>query len=672
MKFLAALLSLLFATAAFAGDDVMSEWSHSTLISSQSTVKAGSSFKAGVLLVAKPGWHTYWENPGDAGIATNFKWKLPDGVKAGGIEWPVPEVIREETLVVYGYHNTILLPVTIDVPADYSADSLPLNLQASWLICATICIPETADLSITLPVGKNAVASDQSAQFVQADARLPKPYEKTLQYGVSDDTLMIAVPGNVRKTAFLPRAENVLDYTASPTVSHEGGQTILNFKRAKNGDAPDTLTGYLTLDDKTVDITAKKGAPLSQGAASTIANLPFLVTLIFALLGGLTLNLMPCVLPVLSLKALAIAKKSSRQKHEVVLQAFAYTAGVLASFALIGGLLISLQQAGEVIGWGYQMQSPVFVGALTILLFSVGLNLAGMFEVPVLFGNALQDTKEHHLRGSFLTGVLATAVATPCTAPFMATAVGATLSLSPVLALLVFLAIGVGLALPFLLIALFPALLKYLPKPGAWMMTFKQFLAFPMFASAIWLLWVLTMQVGASGLLVMLITLLLITFLVWIKGRCTDASIFCRSAIVILVFAALIQGLVTISKLPTGNALKSQHEAFSEERIETLRKQGKAVFVDATAAWCLTCQVNARVAIHTQASKEAFEDTNTVLMIADWTNRDENITRFLKRFGYNGVPLYVYFPITGEPVVLPQLLSESLIISTLKGDTHDQ
>jgi thiol:disulfide interchange protein DsbD len=312
------------------------------------------------------------------------------------------------------------------------------------------------------------------------------------------------------------------------------------------------------------------------------------------------------------------------------------------------------------------MQSPPFVGFLIILLFMVGLNLAGLFEVPVLFGNTLSDTPEHTLRGSFLTGVLATAVATPCTAPFMATAVGATLALPVFQSLIVFLTIGLGLALPFLLIAIYPPLISYLPKPGAWMLTFKQLMAFPMFASVAWLLWVLTLQTGANGLLIILVTGLVLVFLIWLKRRCKDPSPLCRYAILLLLLATLINGLGAVSMIKMQP--KPQNDmAFSESTLNKLRAEGKPVFVDATAAWCLTCQVNARVAIHTKASREAFAQTGTTLLIADWTNKDPEISAFLKGFGYNGVPLYVYFPASGEPIVLPQLLTESLVIETLKG-----
>jgi thiol:disulfide interchange protein DsbD len=378
---------------------------------------------------------------------------------------------------------------------------------------------------------------------------------------------------------------------------------------------------------------------------------------------------MPCVLPVLSLKALAITKKSGKERSETIKHGIAYTLGILLCFGAIAFLLISLKQAGEAVGWGYQMQSPAFVGFLIYLLFLVGLNMSGVFELPVLFGNTGGNlASESSARGSFFTGVLATLVATPCTAPFMASAVGIALTLPAWQSMLVFEMLGFGLASPFLLISIFPACLKFLPKSGAWMETFKQFMAFPIYASVIWLLWVLAMQTGADGILVAASGMLALVMTIWMKrifGSMTmyhvTAAIFC--AVIALWSLPLLSNLVK----PESGHSSLQPEgtvAFSKETLEALHRDGKGVFVDATAAWCLTCQVNWRV-VGSEQVRAIMKEKNITLMIADWTLKNPEISAWLSSFGYEGVPLYVYYPANGKPQVLPQLLTQDIINQTL-------
>lgn len=679
-------LTLFFSLPALAANQVQLDNSTATLMSSHGSVKPGEAMSVGVSINPRDGWHIYWENPGDAGIPTTLEWTLPEGLTVGKVQWPVPVRILEDILAVYGYEDEVLLPVVVNVPADYEADIISVKVNASWLICDDICIPESAELTLDIPTSDTSTQSNQIAQFANNWSRMPDIYGKTLPFTVSDDAIAIELPGKMQENGayFYVREPNVIAYAKQQYLS--GSKLIIP---RNGGDVPHRLSGYIEAGDKAYDVEAEQvmgdGAGAVTGTTEPTSNvMPDTPTskpsdisfsryarlLAFALIGGLILNLMPCVLPILSLKAIAIAKKSGRERHIIVKQALAYTMGVILSFAAIAALLISLQMAGESIGWGFQMQSPPFVGALAILLFVVGLNLSGMFELPVLFGNTLSDTREHSLRGSFLTGVLAVAVATPCTAPFMATAVGATLTLAPHLAMFVFIFIGIGLALPFLMVALFPRLVSYLPRPGAWMETFKQLMSFPMYASAIWLLWVITQQTGAQGLLVVLVTMLAISFIIWLKGRCSDPSYLCRLSILLLLLAAFINGLVALSTLqPT--PMPHNDTDYSAAKLEELRADHTPVLVDATAAWCLTCQVNNNVAIDTVATRAAMEETGTVLMVADWTNRNPEITSFLKSFGYNGVPLYVFYPPGKDPVVLPQLLSESLVIRTIKGETTD-
>ena len=554
-----------------------------SLISEYQQIEAGKPFRVGVLLEPqKEGWHTYYKDPGDAGLATTLNWHLSEDYKVSEIDWPPFKKLDEAGIVVNAYIGSVLLPVTITPPSGSHPDDAhyTLSVHAQWLVCHEICIPESADLVLTLPIIDGTPQKSEQAQLF---------------------------------------TEGTKDVPVPPKM------------------APKRVT-------KAVD---------------------FPLTLLFALLGGLILNLMPCVLPVLSLKALTLVKKAGSEKAAARRQGIAYTFGVLLSFALVASVLIGLQKAGQAVGWGYQMQSPAFVSFLIFLLFTVGLNLSGIFELPVLLGR-LHVSSHASARGSFLTGVLATAVATPCTAPFMASAVGVALTLPPLKAMLVFEALGLGLALPFLLISFCPPLLRLLPKPGHWMYVFRHVLAFAMYGSVIWLLWVLTLQIGAGGMAVALTCLLLLTAALMIRHKPWLA----------LLLAAIVWvgGLSSLSGMPQQqhNMMPPSTEmqgvevvSFSKDKLAELRMQHKTVFVDATAAWCITCQVNARTAIRTPRAVERFRRRGAVLMIADWTQRNAEITEFLADFGYNGVPLYVVYPADGEPKVLPQILTTDIVVDAI-------
>lgn len=554
---------------------------HATLVAEHTGIAPGKAFRVGVFLEPKPGWHTYYKDPGDAGLATTLAWTLPQGFSAGEIDWPPFTKDKEGTLNVNIYPGKVLLPVTITPPTDIRG-TIPLKVKAEWLVCKDICIPESVELQLMLPVTATPVDSPSAALFKE------------------------------------------------------------------KANAPPTSSG------------------------ETPVNLPLI--LLLAVLGGLVLNLMPCVLPVLSIKALTVVKKSGHEHRAVVRQGIAYTLGILVSFTVIASILIGLRQGGEAIGWGYQMQSPAFVGFLIYLLFMVGLSLSGLFHLPVLLGSVSAD--ESSAKGSFFTGVLATAVATPCTAPFMASAVGVALTLPPVEALLIFEALGLGLALPFLLISFFPALRRFLPKPGLWMETFKELLAFPMYASVIWLLWVLALQTGAGGMVVALSGLLAVVIVIWMKRFFEEGGTHYRLTALLAYALILAVSLPSLSRMeimsPTvanmermGKKMGFETVEFSKAALDKLRAEGKPVFIDATAAWCITCQVNARVAINTHRVMDAFKEHNVTLMIADWTRRNDEITEFLSSFGYKGVPLYVFYPAKGEPVVLPQLLTQDIVIEAI-------
>ncbi len=665
MKKLLTLCLLLLATPAFAADvtSVQLDNTKATLLAARESIAPGQPFTLGVLLEPRAGWHTYWENPGDAGIPTTLQWTLPPGFTAGNIDWPAPSRLNEGPLTTFGYKGSSLLPVVITPPASLVSTAYTIKVRADWLVCDEICVPESADLSITLPMMMGAPPSETAGQFTAHAKNRPQPL--TASYYVKGNDIMLVLPAlakNIKSAAYFPRESNIIQNAAEQTFKAEKDALVVTI--AKNQEAnPDRLTGIVTLatadGTKHYDVTLGR---IEMAGSQTETFLPLL--LLFALLGGLILNLMPCVLPVLSLKALAIVKKAGHDHKTVVRMGLAYTLGILVSFAVIAGLLIALREGGESVGWGYQMQSPAFVGFLILLLFGIGLNLSGVFHLPVLFGKLAHDIDdETSARGSFFTGVLATAVATPCTAPFMASAIGVALTLPPLQAILIFEALGFGLALPFLLISIFPALRRFLPRPGAWMETFKKILAWPMYLSVVWLLWVLGLQTGFSGLVVALLGMAALAAVL----RFRPSLLAC--ALVLLLSLPILSRLEINSAervMETVEKMGAETVEFSKEKLAQLRAAGKPVFVDATAAWCITCQVNARIAIHRDDTIAAFKEHGVTLMIADWTLRNDDITEFLTGFGYKGVPLYVYYPPdNGKPVVLPQLLTEDIVINAI-------
>ncbi|MDX1974867.1 MAG: protein-disulfide reductase DsbD family protein [Rickettsiales bacterium] len=651
-----------------------------SLINDSTAIAPATPLKLAIQLKPREGWHTYWQNPGDSGIATSLSWTLPEGFSASAIAWPVPQRLVEGPLVTYGYKGDVLLPVTIMPPDTLSAKNYTLMVKASWLVCKEICIPESATLSIDLPVGKPESSSHHALFNAHYQAQ-PLASAEASSFTYDEHSLTFSMPlddlgaNALQDVLFFPRTENVIRYSGDSSFDVQNGVLTLTQERS-GSNVPESIKGLVVL-------IAKAGTSTSFDIAFQRSELPAPAQktlwlpsiLLLALLGGLILNLMPCVLPVLSLKALAIVKKAASDHRYAKQQGIAYTAGILVSFAALAALLLFLKASGESIGWGYQMQSPAFVGFLIYLLFLVGLSLSGVFHLPVIMGNRAPSNDES-LRGSFLTGILATAVATPCTAPFMATAVGAALKLPTWQALLVFEALGLGLALPFLLISFFPACLRILPKPGAWMESFKQFLALPMYASVLWLLWVLTLQTGADGMLIATSGMLAFIIILWAKtlfayGSARYRLLALLATIVILAVSLPMLASREMPNQPTSNASDTHGVKtipYDKNTLSDLRNAGTPVYVDATAAWCITCQVNARVALHTEASMKAFQDNGVVLMIADWTKRDPTITEFLQSFGYQGVPLNVFYPAHGKAVILPQLLTESIVIQTIKGE----
>lgn len=718
MRKLALLLALLFPAGAFAaaGQVVQTDHVKARLVSEAASIAPGRSLSVALEFDIVKGWHTYWRNPGDSGQPTRLDWRLPQDFEASPIEWARPHRFDLPPLVNYGYAGHVMHLVHIQVPQHLvNPGPVTLAATANWLVCSDICIPESAELSLTLPVGDGALDPAATTAFAQARARLPRPASASTRAEVKAQDLLLTFGqdwGNTLAQAasvsFFPFAEGSIEYAAPQRLSREGPDTLLSMKLGyappKQGPVEGVLVltrGQQGVDDGTAiritaPLTASNPAPArarftaGTGEGTAAGNLaipsapthPLWTLLLLAVAGGMILNLMPCVFPVLSIKGLSLVEQARKEPGAVRAKGLAFAAGVIASMLLLALVLLALRAGGQQIGWGFQLQSPVFVTFLAYLLMAVGLNLSGVFELGgSLAGVGDSLTHGRGLSASFFTGVLTTVVATPCTAPYMAAAVGAALTQSTGMALAIFAALGLGLALPYLLLSFAPVLRHALPRPGAWMDTLKQVFAFPMYASAAWLVWVLAQQVSPVGLAAALSGLVLIALAAWLYRKSGDAlgraRAFCLvAAVVTLGLAGLLASFVTPAGVASQAADSHQtgnSDGWQPYRVDTLQSlvaEGKPVLVNFTAAWCLTCLVNERNAFADPAVEDVFRRKGVVLLKGDWTNRDPTITRALAQFGRAGVPLYVVYnadPGHPEPRVLPQLLSADLVRTTFAG-----
>lgn len=658
------------------------------LLPQTSQVKPGDEIWIGIEQSIAPHWHTYWINPGDSGTAPMATWSLPEGFEISEILWPTPEKISYGKLLNYGYNEKVILLQKLKVPADLPQGPITLNADIELLVCQDECIPEYGTYALTLNDPQMPV-EDNSIYLTQAAKKLPRtvPWDATFSENENDFVLQIAAPGNLAQSinlgslAFLPKDWGLLENAAKPQVLIKDG--VLTLKQARGErdiDAVDELPGLITFEDMdgaahSYELTAAYKMPQAPKTNTAAPGISIIQALLFALIGGLILNLMPCVFPVLSIKALSLVKIAQKHPELARKHGIAYTAGVILSFLLIAGTLIGLQASGAQIGWGFQLQNPFIVGLLAYLLFAIGLNFMGYFEVTASFANiGGRFTQNTGLSGSFATGVLATLVATPCTAPFMAGAVGFAFVQPPVIAMTVFAALGLGLALPYLVLSFAPALQKRLPKPGPWMEIFKQFLAFPMFIAALWLLWVLAQQTDTMGVTATLLGAVLIAFSIWMFKHIPAKALthyMTRGVAVLALLTALTllpQGAATEKPAVIAHDAYAFGEPYSSGALQDALKGPDPVFTEMTAAWCITCKVNHAVAINVESTKKLFAGNNVRYFIGDWTNEDPQITKYLEQYGRNGVPLYVVYgapdPVTRErpePKVLPQVLTPAII-----------
>lgn len=631
------------------------------LIADKDAAVAGETLNLMVRVRIRDHWHIYWKNPGDSGEAIRLKWALPNGVTLGEINWPTPKRLPFGPLVNFGYEKEARFTIPATLPQNLSGTNITFAAKAEVLVCEEICIPEYEDLTLTLPVATSS-QPDNKFHFNAAFDALPSGTDNVGKYYEAADgnfVLMVPTTVNMKPDSIFPEEWGVIDNAAAQQVVEKRGWYYVTVKRGTRSlDGMDNMM-FVVRDAQglgTALMTDKIPVPVETNV--DISGLFGAIAL--ALLGGLILNLMPCVFPILSLKALSLVKLSQSERTHAQKSAIAYACGIILCFVLLAAVLIGLRGAGASIGWGFQLQSPVLVTALAWLMALVGFNLLGFFELRGLGGIGDKLTKGNGLTASFWTGVLAAVVATPCTAPFMATALGYALVQPAYIALLVFVALGIGLALPFLLISFVPYLARHLPKPGAWMEHFRAFLAFPMFAASLWLVWVAENQIGDNGVLFVAGGIVLMGFVIWLARF---KSLFARivTGVMVVLMLLILSGLPERS---TEDSLKETAQAFSQAKIDEALAAGRPVFVNMTAKWCVTCMVNDKVAISTPDIQKLFEEKNILYLKGDWTNQDEDITQFLNRYGRSGVPLYVYYH-NGKEDVLPQLLTPQIVANAI-------
>ena len=681
------LLSILALLSVPAAAQEVSEQPHTrvAIIAESLRPAAGKPLSIGLQLTPKAGWHTYWSNPGDAGAPTRTAWTLPAATaEPTPLEYPLPETLIVSGLMNYVYPHANVLMTSITPPANLKpGEAFPISVKLDWLVCSLDqCVPESATLSLPLVIGDGAVDPGLGDRIALAKAALPKPLAATGSWSISQNRFVLALPfgapGKIVSAYFFPDTDGVIDYAAPQSVTIAGDWLRLETAVAAEHPAG-AISGVLRVtmadQDKPLGfkITAEPGAtpaaglPLA-GDRPVISGPGLPLILLGAIVGGIILNIMPCVFPILSLKALSLASgkvDASAARRD----ALAYTAGVVLVCAALGGLVLLLRAAGSQVGWAFQLQDPRVITGLLLLVTVIALNLAGVFEITLSSGSLGDDTiSKGGALGSFATGALAAFVATPCTGPFMAGALGAALVLPPIAAITVFAGLGFGLALPFLLVGFIPALRRMLPRPGAWMTRLRAILSVPMFLTALALAWVLGRQAGVEGMTAGLAGALLVGLLLWWLGarqhRGGTGWIPAGAAIAIAAAAIVLLPIGdTASARPTSASGALTAQAFSPEKLTELRASKTPVFLYMTADWCLTCKVNEKGAMADSAVAAAFKKKGIAVLEGDWTRGDAAISKWLADQGRAGVPVYVFYATDGSQVELPQILTVSKLTS---------
>lgn len=658
------------------------------LVAEVRSIEAGRPLTLALRLQHEPHWHTYWQNPGDSGMATSIRWDLPERFRAGPLHWPAPARLPIPPLANFGYEREILLLTDIETPAALSPGSrATIAAEAEWLVCKEICVPGSARFRLSLPVSTGAAEPDPhwGPVIARARAELPRPLTgwsaKVNQSGGSIAIALrrvdAAIP-QIQRMTFFPFEDGVIQNAAEQTLIRVGDGYVLRVAAADGLGPRTTLGGLLVAEPgwgggmpaaAEIDLPAAGPSP----AGSPVIALTLAVALLSAFAGGMILNLMPCVFPIVSIKVLGFLERSHGDRRRLRLHGLAFGLGVVVCFWALGLALLALRSAGTELGWGYQLQSPLVVSGLALLFFLLALNLSGVFEVgSVLQRLAGGGRVREGYGGSFLAGLLACVVATPCTAPFMGAALGYGLVQPAGTAMLVFTALAVGMACPYVLLSFLPSLVRRLPRPGPWTQTLKQLLAFPLYLTVVWLAWVLGEQRGLSAVTHLLVALVLTGAGAWTWGQFGSAASRSgsRTAWAIATLALMVGGVgIAWQPNPPGAvdyAVQTGWVPYTEAALDRARSDGHWVFVDFTAAWCVTCQVNKRLVLNTDAVTSRFAETHVTLMRADWTSRDARIGEALRRLGRSGVPAYALYPPGGAPPrLLPEILTRDIVLQAL-------
>lgn len=657
----------LISTQALTDNIVDASDSRIEILTESTSITPGDELLIGFKFTLNPGWHTYWENPGDAGEGASIKWNLPNDVSASEILWPGPQRIPVEPLMTFGYEDEVVLLTKI-----YTSEAtiVPLNLNAlvSWYTCKEICIPQEAEVSIPIKLG-NKTPSVSKVILDQTLEEIPIQFEGTYRVQRLEDSYILQ--GQLENQDqydsiyFFPKDYGLTDYTKDQFYEINKDSFSLQIKAAEIEIENNTFEGVIAINKGEAVSFIEINYPLKAKPISQEFNIFTLI--FFAFLGGLILNIMPCVFPILSIKILRFVEQSGDSTYKTIQQGLLFSLGVIVSFLAIAALLVSLKSGGESIGWGYQLQSPIVVSLLVYLFVVLGY----IFMSNMVLGTSLARLSSISLgKGdsieSFLTGVLAVIVASPCTAPFMGSAIGFALLQPSFYSVLIFLGLGIGFSLPYLVLSAKPSLLSFLPKPGQWMETFKQFMAFPMWASALWLLWVLSSQVNNQEVIQVLLGSLLIIIGLWLVEKNNSKTNWIRW-IVRLPFILLL--IFSLWLIPTSysdlDESKQNQLAYSPQLLEDLREENALVFLNFTADWCITCKVNESVALKTSKVRKLLTDKDITYIEADWTRKDPVISSALEEYGRTGLPLYLLFPSKGDPLILPEILTEDILISYL-------
>jgi thiol:disulfide interchange protein len=654
---------------------------HVQLVAPEDEIYPGGNNQIGLYFKLEPGWHVYWKNAGDAGGPPRIRWTLPDGVTAGPMQFPAPKRLPLGPLMDFGYENEVLYPIKLEVAPTAKSGKAVLDANVDWLVCREVCIPGKAELKLTLQLSNNkpvvlSGSGEDAALMKRLASTLPQPLPANIKvaFQATQDGFRAGIQTGKRETSaqFFPADPDTIANAAPQKTTPTPKGVVVEIKKDANLAAnPKQLNGVLELSGgRAYDVSVQPGTvevPVEHdwGVLAKTSALAFL--------GGLLLNLMPCVFPVLFLKGFALCQSGSEERQRLRMHGFVYAAGILVSFWVLVGALLGLRAAGASLGWGFQFQSPVFLALMAGLLFFLGLSLAGQFEIGLSLTSAGGSlAAKQGYAGSFFTGVLAVIVATPCTAPFMGAAIGYALAQPAIVTFSVFTAIALGLAVPYVALTLQPAWTRLLPKPGAWMEILRQAISVPIFCTVIWLAWVLAQAYGAAVLAALLVCLLLLAVAGWFLGRWPAQRWATAVAAVILLCVVSISAfapgkLAAAPEVQSGVQSQQQWEPWSQDALNKYQAQGRPVLVDFTASWCLSCQVNERVAFSHPAVKQALQAANVALLKADWTRHDEAITQALAALDRSGVPAYaLYAPGQSEPQMLPEVLTPGIVIDAVK------